>query len=213
MLTGKERCKHLSLHLLGKMSIGKKIFSAILNILIVFVLMLLILVIYSIIQINVFNKSYVNLFGYTALQVKTGSMEDTIHVNDIVVVKILKNKNEIKSNDIISYKEEDYIITHRVIEVTEDKIITKGDANNTEDNPITKDAVIGKVTKIVPNISIWIDVFKTKSVFSLAIITIILFIITFSIKTDEEKEDKKAKEEKVEESNEKKDEKKKKAIK
>ena len=195
------------------MSIGKKIFSTILNILIVLVLMLLVFVIYSIIQINVFNKDYANIFGYTFLQVKTGSMEDTIHVNDIVIEKILKDKNNIKVNDIISYKEENYIITHRVIEVRDDKIITKGDANNAEDDPIAKDAVIGKVTKIVPNISIWIDVFKNKSVFSLAIITIILFIITFSIKTDEEKEDKKAKEEKVEESNEKKDEKKKKAIK
>ena len=34
-------------------------------------------------QLKVFDKDYVNFFGYTIFQVITGSMEDTIKINDI----------------------------------------------------------------------------------------------------------------------------------
>ena len=39
-------------------------------------------------QLKVFDKDYVNFFGYTIFQVITGSMEDTIKINDIVLVTL-----------------------------------------------------------------------------------------------------------------------------
>lgn len=165
------------------MKIVNKIFSYFLNILMVLVIIILFIAIYSFFQINVFNKPYVNLFGYTVLQVKTGSMENTINVGDIVIVKILDKDDKIEKQDIVTYKEDKALITHRIIDISEDTVITKGDANNTEDSPIQRKQIIGKVKKTIPNVRIWIQVFKTKSVYRLMLITIVLMIITFSIKT------------------------------
>ena len=50
-------------------------------------------------QLKVFDKDYVNFFGYTIFQVITGSMEDTIKINDIVIVKLT---DEVEVGDIIT---------------------------------------------------------------------------------------------------------------
>jgi signal peptidase len=150
----------------------------------ILVFIVLLLVIYSFVQINILNKDYVNLFGYTFFQVKSGSMEEAIKVEDIVIEKIIDSDYDLQLNDIVSFKEGNSIITHRIIAKSDDTITTKGDANNSEDEPIERKEVIGKVVKIIPNISIWKNVFKTKSVYIMLTITIILFIIIFSIDTE-----------------------------
>ena len=53
-----------------------------------------------------------------------------------------------KKRDIITYKSDNAFITHRIIKMDGDSIIAKGDNNNTQDKPITKDAVLGKVVFI-----------------------------------------------------------------
>ena len=65
-----------------------KILGYILNILIILVTIIIILAIYYFIQIKVFNKTYANIFGYTFFEVATGSMEPTIDVGDLIIVKI-----------------------------------------------------------------------------------------------------------------------------
>ena len=167
------------------MEIAKKIFSKLLNIATILSVVVLFVAIYSFFQIKILNKDYVNLFGYTFLQVKTGSMENAIQVGDIVIVKVLAKDDKIAQNDIITYKEDGFLITHRVIEISNDTVITKGDANNTTDKPINKNQIVGKVKKIIPNVRIWIEVLKNKSVYTLIIITIVLVIITSSIKTED----------------------------
>jgi len=184
------------------MNIAKKIFSIILNVLMIIVVLVLIVAIYSFCQVNVFNKKYVNLCGYTFLQVKSGSMETEIRVDDIVIEKLLSPKDKIAVNDIVTFEEKDSLITHRIVDISADsEITTKGDANNSEDEPIKKSQVIGKVIKIVPNVAIWTQVFKTKSVYRLIILTVVLFIITFSINTNDDISSKTKKKEDTEEEN------------
>ena len=173
------------------MNILKKIFGIILNILMVIVFIIMLIVGYAFIQVNILNKDYANIFGYAFFQIKTGSMEDTLKIGDIIINKVIDSEDTINVEDIISYKEEDYIITHRVIEINGDEIITQGDANNTPDEPIKREQVIGKLEKVLPDVSIWVDVFKTKEVYISVIVTIVLFIITFSISTDDSKKESK----------------------
>lgn len=112
-----------------------------------FLVMLITLSIYTFIVSNILKKDYVNIFGYTYFVVATGSMSNTIEVNDLIFVKI---KKDVKEGDIITYKNRDNeIITHRIIQMNGNKLITKGDANNTQDDPIGKESVIGKVTGIL----------------------------------------------------------------
>lgn len=74
--------------------------------------------------------------------VETGSMEDKIHTGDYI---ILVKKNDYFVGDVVTYNVNGYFITHRIIKIENGVITTKGDANNTEDEGITKDQIEGKV--------------------------------------------------------------------
>ncbi len=124
-------------------------------------IILLIIVSYCYAQLKIFGKEYINCCGYTIFQVITGSMEDTIKIKDIVIVKLT---DDVKENDIITYRAGENFVTHRVISIQDKEIITKGDANNTEDNPISKNDIIGKVVFIIGNVEVWINVLKTPQV-------------------------------------------------
>ena len=90
-------------------------------------------------------------------------MEPSLKVEDIIIIK--ENDNY-KENDIITYKKDEEYITHRIISIKENIVITKGDANNTEDDPISKQDIVGKyiykfkilgkTSKYLSNIKAWI---------------------------------------------------------
>ena len=139
-------------------------------------LLILFLLLYFLAELKLFGKRYINFFGYTIFQVVTGSMEPTIKTSDIIIVKLTK---EVSENDIITFKADNNFITHRIIKKDNEQIITKGDANNTEDLPITDDAVVGKVIYIFTNVAVWIKVFKDPKVVIVLIISIIIIKIMF----------------------------------
>lgn len=176
----------------------KKIINVIVNILLTFIIIVAIFLVYTTIQTKIKKQDYPNVFGYTFFKVVTGSMADTINIDDLVIVEIKEEETEYKENDIIVFKQDDNMITHRIIKINENEIITKGDANNTTDEPITRDQIIGLVVKIIPNVGIWQKVIMSPQVFLSIITTIFLFGLAFSddektkqqVVTDEKKEDK-----------------------
>ena len=74
-------------------------------------------------------------------KVLTGSMELKIHPGDYIVVTNSKNY---KVGDIVTYKQDKYYITHRIIEMNGNKVVTKGDANNVSDEEINIKDIVGK---------------------------------------------------------------------
>ena len=158
----------------------KKILKKI-DFLTIILLIVLAIVSYCYAQLKLFNKDYINFCGHTIFQVITGSMEDTIKIKDIVIVKLTK---DIKENDIITYKSGEDFVTHRVIKKTNEEIITKGDANNSEDKPITSNDVVGKVIFIFSNVAVWINVLKTPQVIIAVLITIIAIWLLFGNSKD-----------------------------
>ncbi len=102
-------------------------------------------------------KRDVSLFGYRLFYVVSGSMEPSIPVGSLLVVK---ESDTYEVGDVITfYSEEEsiqgYPNTHRIIgiitEGEEIKYLTKGDANNTADDPVSLNDVIGKVYLSVDN--------------------------------------------------------------
>lgn len=98
------------------------------------------------------------VFKYQMLGIGSNSMQPKISKGDAVIIKKIKKENEIKKGDIIAYKTSDRIIIHRLVKITtkdNEKIyITKGDANNTEDNvEIKLKNIKGKVIVKIPYIS------------------------------------------------------------
>lgn len=153
-----------------------KIIGYILNILLIIITLLILVGIYYIIQIKILKNDFANLCGYTFFEVATGSMENTINIGDVVIVNLTKDVNE---NDIIVYKDDSNFITHRLIKKQADKLITRGDANNSEDKPINEDQILGKVIYIVPKMGIFRKIFISKEILGLVIAILILLGILF----------------------------------
>lgn len=160
--------------------------GCILNILITVVVVITIIGLYYMAQVKILNKDYANIFGYTFFEVATGSMANTINIGDIVVVKV---NEAFKENDIIVYKEENSFITHRVIKIDGQDLITRGDANNSEDKPIKSDQILGKVIYVIPKIGIWRKVLASPEILGMIIIFIILLgvVLMLTSKTEKEK--------------------------
>ena len=104
-------------------------------------------------------------------------MKNSINVGDAVLVKI---NDDYKVGDIVTYKSGNDYITHRVVKEQDDYIITKGDANNINDNPIDRSLVLGKVVKIIPELGVWKKVLLTPKVIVLILLTLFIFSILFS---------------------------------
>lgn len=154
--------------------------NIIIDLIIVLLGIIAIIAISSFIQLNVQKKEYTNILGYSLFSTQTGSMSPTIEKGDIVIVKL--ENEDIKENDIITYKKDNSFITHRVVSIEGDSIIAKGDNNNTVDEPIKKDAVVGKSVFIINNVEIWKKVFTDINVIIPVVVTIILFVILISYK-------------------------------
>ena len=101
-----------------------------------FVIAMVLLVIYFVLRLTNVIEIY---------SVETGSMEENIHPGDYVLVY---KKDDYNVNDIITFRKEHYLVTHRVIRKENNSYITKGDANNTEDEAISKEYIVGKVILI-----------------------------------------------------------------
>jgi len=104
---------------------------------VVYIVILVFLILFNI--SSVFN---ISVFGYRTFKVGSGSMEPTLKVNDLILVKKQNNYNV---KDIITFKIDDEYITHRLVEQNKTRVVTKGDANNALDKDFSKDKIVGKV--------------------------------------------------------------------
>lgn len=170
-----------------------EIFSHILNILLIVVSIIIVIGVYYIFQIKIMGKPYANLFGYTFFEVATGSMSPTLEIGDVIIVKI---DEDVEVNDIIVYCENDNFITHRLIQMNEEEIIAKGDANNSKDKPIENKDILGKVIKVLPKIGVWKKVMLQPEIIILIVILILLFGGAFIYSSDSEVVDEKSKNDK-----------------
>ena len=157
----------------------KKIGKAFMKVIIVFMIVYFVMVSYSFVSINVMKNRYVSLFGYTFFEVASGSMMPTVKVGDIVVVKL---DSLYDVGDIVTYESDSSYITHRVMEIDDNYIVAKGDANNVIDGSINRNKVIGKVVFVLKSIYLWKKVILNVRVFVSFLITMVLFILAFSYK-------------------------------
>ncbi len=169
----------------------KKVIKYIVNVLTVFLIFLLLLVIYGKLALTFSKNSYPNYFGYTLFEVSSGSMQPTLEINDVVLVKI--TKDNLNKDDIITYVSDDAIITHRIVFIDENRITVKGDNNNVADTIITKDNVVGKVVKIYPHLGVWKKVIMDPKILIAIFVTLLLFDFALSYNIKDNKKVKKEK--------------------
>lgn len=153
----------------NKKSVKELVLNVILDILIFLLGFVLIVFIYNNIEVKVLGNDHASFFGYSLFEVQTGSMKNEINIGDWIVVKYT---DDIKLNDVVTFKKGKNFITHRVVEAYKNTYVTKGDANNTKDDAISKKQIVGKVVKVLPHFG-----FVKKTLFNPFIIILLLLIV------------------------------------
>ena len=105
---------------------------------IIIVILLPILFVNSVIILNsiIHPGEIPSFFGWKPFIVLSGSMESEIFPGDLAIVKDVGTEG-LKINDVIAFRSEDIVVTHRIVEIKNEngtlKYKTKGDNNNSQD--------------------------------------------------------------------------------
>jgi signal peptidase len=120
------------------------------------------------------------LIGLRTYAVISGSMEPTLNVGSLAYVKPAEPE-EISQGDIITFFMDgsQTAATHRVVKInTEEKtFITKGDANNCEDAPVSFDRLVGKTLFDIPYLGYLTMYIKTKQGIISAVCILTLMVL------------------------------------
>ena len=134
-----------------------------------------------IIKSKLYPDKIADFMGYKPFIVMSGSMETTINIGDLVIVKKV-NSSSIHTGDIIAFKNGNIVISHRVKDVINDsgiyKFKTKGDNNNVADDFIVNsDAIEGIFVNKIPGLGS-ILLFLGKPIGLLMVILVIIIVST-----------------------------------
>lgn len=133
-------------------------------------------------------------FGYGFSVILSGSMEPTLSAGDLVVIKEQETYQE---GDIVAYQYGTLGVVHRLIRIDGDIAITRGDANNIEDEAITLDSIRGKIICCVPKVGNVISLLKSP-VSILVMILLAVFLLELSFCSYKEKKNAEAEQLKAE---------------
>ncbi|KAA6451472.1 signal peptidase I [Bacillus swezeyi] len=130
------------------------------------------------------------LFGYQLKTVLSGSMEPEFQTGSVIAVQKMKNPENLKKGDIITFmQDQDTMVTHRIIGITKNKsnlmFKTKGDNNqNPDSDPVLAENVVAEYSGItVPYAGYLLD-FASKPI-GTAILLIVpgLLLILYAVIT------------------------------
>ena len=129
------------------------------------------------------------LFGYATFFVVSGSMEPTIHVGDVILIKTIEDPSELQKGDIVTFngKKGDLagkVVTHRLISdgVVNGEITTCGDANHGIADPShSYSDVIGKYVKTSSFLTTVYMAFTSKYGFLLIVFIPLLILLVVQI--------------------------------
>jgi signal peptidase len=123
-------------------------------------------------------------FGVGSAVVLSGSMEPAVSVGDLLIIS---RQDSYQVGDIVVYQSGRIAVTHRIVSISEDEVITRGDANNTEDDPIPPEHIKGEVVLIIPCVGYLVNIIKTPLV-TLVIIALAVFLMERSFRAEKEKD-------------------------
>ncbi len=129
--------------------------------------------------------------GIVPYVVLSGSMEPTIETGSLCFINKNISIDKIKEKDIIAFKMNDNtLVTHRAVEITDSGIVTKGDNNeDTDSNVVIKDNFVGKNVFWIPKIGYLVKSFQsTKGKIIIITFIILLLVSGFLFGEDKKKE-------------------------
>lgn len=129
------------------------------------------------------------IFGITPYVVLSGSMEPTIKTGSLCFINKHAKYEKIKEKDIIAFKSNGTLVTHRVDEINDDGFVTKGDSNDTQDGSlVTKDNFVGKNIFWIPKVGYGVKLVQsTKGKIIFGTLIVLLFIAGLLFGEDKKK--------------------------
>lgn len=124
--------------------------------------------------------------GIGASVVLSGSMEPELRVNDLILVQ---KRDDYQTGDVVVYQSYGSLIVHRIIAVTEEEVVTQGDANPVADPPIERRAIKGVVVGRVPFVGQILNFLKTP-VGVILIIGAAILLLELSFRKEKQEADK-----------------------
>lgn len=117
--------------------------------------------------------------GMNIYVVLSGSMNPTVETGSVVLVDT--EYEDYVIGDIVTYKIDDQLVTHRIVEMEEDICRTKGDANEVPDSGVIKKSqILGKVKYVIPTLGYVISYMQSKKVI-LILLTVLFLSNLFDI--------------------------------
>ena len=125
-------------------------------------------------------------FGVGMAVVMSGSMEPALSVDDVIVVT---EADEYNVGDFVVYQDGYSLVVHELIEKLDDgMVITKGMANNVEDEPISAESIRGKVWFSIPFVGLIVTALKTP-VATVIILGAAVYLVVLSYKKERQSEE------------------------
>lgn len=118
--------------------------------------------------------------------VVSGSMEPKIKTGSVVFINHNYKYDKLKENDVIAFKlKSGSVVTHRIVKITKEGIVTKGDANKKEDGITTENNYVGKLLFSIPYVGYIIKVFTTtKGIIAISMVFIMIIVLcSINLKT------------------------------
>lgn len=120
--------------------------------------------------VSKFSGNTPSVFGFSLFRVSSGSMSPELEVGDVILVKDCDGKT-VEKGDIVTYvatsgEMAGMLITHRVVKAPYQEgsgyyIVTKGDANPVNDEPVNINKIEGKMLAKVGILKYLFDFFVT----------------------------------------------------
>lgn len=151
-----------------------------------FVLFIAILVLsYQSVKLKTNSEYIPRIFGQTYLNVLSGSMSPEFNPNDLILGRKIENANSLSTGDIITFKDGNMLVTHRIVEIVEPgkKFVTKGDANKVEDQRVVEESnIISKYYITIPKAGYVVAKFQDYTFLGFCWLIIMYMIISELIK-------------------------------
>lgn len=124
-------------------------------------------------------------FGFGASVVLSGSMEPEFSKGDLIVVK---ESEGYAVGDIVVFQQGATLIVHRIIAIDGEDVTTKGDANNSADEPIKLSTIKAKVIFDIPFVGKIVSAVKTP-VGTVCLIAVAILLVELPRRREKQKDD------------------------
>ena len=156
----------------------KNVWKVLRGSLLLFLAAVLIINLYIISAQILFEKDLPKVAGFAQIIVISGSMQPSIMAGDLLVIH---EQEDYEKRDIVTYRSNGRLITHRIIEIDTEQALMRGDANNVTDDPVPLEDIEGKVLFRIPMAGNFILFLKTPMGMLLMILAIIAIYILFEL--------------------------------